>query len=91
MVHSPIHDAVIPPSLFLEGNSPESKSSKDVNMSSPTSFLSDYSVGSPHGFASPLKTRREAFLLKNYLQDLAPRVRDFHSDNMTSLTSHLSD
>jgi hypothetical protein len=30
MAHSPIHDAVIPPSLFLEGNSPESRSSKDV-------------------------------------------------------------
>ncbi|KAG5656759.1 hypothetical protein KAF25_010312 [Fusarium avenaceum] len=74
MAHSPIHDAVIPPSLFLEDNSPESKSSKDFDMSSPKSFLSDYSVGSPHGFASPLKTRREAFLLMNYLQELAPRI-----------------
>ncbi|KAG8355264.1 hypothetical protein FVEN_g6669 [Fusarium venenatum] len=74
MAYSPIRNVVMPPSLFLECNSATSKSSEDVEPSSSASSLSDYSVGRPCGFTSPLNSRRAAFLLMNYLQDLAPRI-----------------
>ncbi|KLO94706.1 ARCA protein [Fusarium fujikuroi] len=74
MVESPIHDAVMPPSLFLADRPPEYKSNDGIQVSSPASYASSYLVGSPRGLTSPIRTRREAFLLVNYLQDLSPRI-----------------
>ncbi|KLP14152.1 ARCA protein [Fusarium fujikuroi] len=87
MLESPIHDVVMPPSLFLADRSPEYKSNDGIQLSSPASYASSYVIGSPRRLTSPIRTRREAFLLVNYLQDLSPRVGYCPPNNILSLIS----